>query len=90
MIPGSPRSGHYAESCAGPQLVEGLPASSQPDNVIAVDSENLLVHSIVDRYLGPSCSEAPTTSGIRLESDNNMSVTGLISAKEKKKILWCS
>jgi len=59
MVPGSLRSGHDAESCIGPKPNDGLPEGSRPDKATADVSEDHLVCSIVDKYLGPSASWVP-------------------------------
>jgi len=85
MVPGSPRSGPSAESCAEPNPVEGLPTGYPSRNATAEDSDNQLVRSIVNRYLGLGVPKAPQRVGANLDSDDCMSVTGLSSATPRKK-----
>jgi len=70
--------GHDVE-CVGPKPADGLPAGSQPDKTTADVSDEQLVRSIVDRYIGPS------TSGVLSFVIDNMSVNNLVSATPRKK-----
>jgi len=85
MVPGSPRSGLSAESCAGPNPVEGLPAGSRPVRATAEESDDQIVRSIADRYLGPDVSGALQSVGATMNNDDSMSVTGLTSTTPRNK-----
>jgi len=84
-VPGSPRSGPSAEPCEGPNPVEELPTGSRPANATAVENEDRLVRSIINRYLGPDVHNTPQREGDNLDSEDYMSVTGLPSATPRKK-----
>jgi len=85
MVPGSPRSGPSAESREGPKLVEELPTGSRSANATVEKKEEILVRSIVDRYLGPSVPGTPQLAGDNIDSEDYMSVTGISSATPLKK-----
>jgi len=85
MVPGSSRSGLRAESCEGPNRVDGLPAGSRPGDNTAESDELNLVRSIVDRALYSGDSRASALTGNEFRgSAENMSVVSAASFTGKR------